>query len=150
MKGFVYGLITRRFTETGLICILISLALTGLFVQEVAADTMESCFVNLSLGAFLYWILNVFMLRRCYFDLKDKSLYYLVNYASYAAFIFFGICIYYIGNKEVYAWLFSITKFARYSGYGISTFTSAMIFHTIMLITIYLSPIGMGWVFEKD
>ena len=136
--------------ETGLLCIIISLFITGIHVQEIADDTMEACFINMSLGALVYWIINVCILRRCYFDLKNKSLYYLVNYAAYAAFMLIGICIYYIGNSEVYAWLFSITKFARYSGYGINTFASAMIFHTIMLITIPVSPIGMNWVFETD
>ena len=95
-------------------------------------------------------ILNFLLMRDCYYDLVNKMRYYAANYAAYVAFFATNLAVGYIFNNYVYAWLFSITKFARFSHYGWSSLISSTVFFLVMVVPIHLVPIGMGHLFEDD
>ncbi len=141
--------IIRRFIELLVSCALFSviavfLNIIGLFTTKTAVFTLAF------LGAVCWFSLNVFMLRHCYFDLCDRKIYYISNFVAY---IIFGICtviVYLCFSNSVYGWIFAITKFFKYTNLSLSTVRSAALFHFLGGLMIWLSPIGMKWIFTLE
>ena len=142
-------LIIRRFTEMLLWTVFLSIISIFLNFSGIAGS-QKMLMVCLSAGVVVFIGINLHMLKQCFFDLRDKKLYYFTNYIAYLFYAAVSIIIYAIGGNTVYAWIFAITKFMRYSSFGISTPLSALIFHLIMLLVIAVAPLGMNWIFTED
>ena len=95
-------------------------------------------------AAFIAW--NIYKLRWCYKGLGGKDLYYYANICGYSAFAIINICSYIVLPADAYTWIFVITRFARYSSLGITSPVAITLFHIILFISIFLAPIGLGWV----
>lgn len=142
-------IIICRFFEMLITCALISaiavvLNITGLFT------TMTSVFILALLGALCWFSINLYMLRDCYFDLRDNKSYYVSNYLAYAIFGVCTVVVYLCFSSSVYGWIFAITKFMKYTKLGISTVGATAIFHLLGGIMILLAPIGMKWIFTLE
>lgn len=144
--------IIRRFIELFFVNFILSAIVTGLYELELLAATQTAVKFAMLISAIIYVVIQVFMLRQCFFDLSNKYDYYLFNYAAYAIFMVFNIVLFFFGGSFIFTWLFGITKFLRFINHGIDTFFGILVFHLVMLIAITLAPIGMGWVFllRKD
>ncbi len=139
-------IIIRRFLELLISCALFSaiavvLNITGIFT------TRASVFTIALIGALLWIALNVFMLRFCFFDLRDRKAYFIANFAAYAIFGICTVIVYLCFSSSVYGWIFAITKFLKYTKLGVSTVLSTAVFHLLGGLMILLAPIGMKWIF---
>lgn len=142
-------IIIRRFLEMLVTCaffsaIAVVLNITGVFTTRAAVFTLAL------VGAVLWIALNVFMLRHCYFDLRDRKTYYIANFAAYAIFGLCTVIVYLCFSSSVYGWIFAITKFLRYTKLGVSTVLSTAVFHLLGGLMILLAPIGMKWIFTLE
>lgn len=142
-------IILRRFLELIIPCALISaiavvLNITGLFTTRITVFTIAF------LGAVIWFVLNITMLRRCYLDLRDIKVYYISNFIAYAIFGLCTVIVYLCFSNAVYGWIFAITKFFRYTNLNISTVISTAIFHFLGGLMILLSPLGMGWIYMLE
>jgi|GEM_PF-1347758 len=101
----------------------------------------------------IFVIVNVFMLRRCYFELRSEWRYYLFNYLAYGIFMLITALVYVVFvvmavKPDVYSWLFNALKLTRFSELKFGSIDATLISHAIMLCTIALAPIGMDWIWS--
>lgn len=141
--------IIRRFLEMLISSALFSaiavvLNILGLFT------TTTSVFILDFLAAACWFTLNLFMLRHCYFDLRDRKIYYVSNFIAYAVFGICTVIAYLYFSSSVYGWIFAITKLFKYTALNFSTVWSAALFHLFGGLMILLAPIGMKWVFDLE
>jgi hypothetical protein len=135
--------VIRRFFEFFFWEIILSVIITALATAEGNATT-KLISVGLSFaGIFIYAFINVLFQRRCCFDLADKNLYYKTNYIAYLMFVFINMICILILDGTTYAWMFSLTRAMRYLYIVVPNVVSALIFHGVMLLAIYISPYGM-------
>ena len=149
MNSVTTKIIIRRFIELLLTCAVISSVMTILNLSE-AVEGKTCLFMGLLLGTAVFIFVNVIMLRRCYFDLQSKYRYYTANIIAYILFVAVSFAVYFLCSNECYAWIFAITKFARYTNAELSTQHSALLFHGIGLLTVIFAPLGMSWVFMNE
>lgn len=143
-KRFV---IYRRVAELLLPCIVLSLLITfinitGLVVKRNSVVFMVSAFIA------VFTIFNFNNLRKCYFDMRNKKLFYLLNFLSNAIFAGINFAFLVFAKNEIYTWLFSITKVLKFLDVGVVY--SVLLFHSIQLICTVVSTIGMKWVFDEN
>ena len=125
-------------------------------VFDPAPETMAKAqAITLALVTVVFIICNVLMLRRCFFEIKNRKIYYIFNYSAYAIFILLTVVAFFVSKfvlkTEVpYAWMFSVLKLAKFLGLTSSTLVATAMMHFVMLIVIALAPIGMGWVLEFE
>lgn len=144
LKRFV---VYRRLAELFLVCFLFSALITffnmsGLVVKRYRVVAMILAFVA------LFTFFNFRNLRKCYFDLCDKKLFFGLNFLSHAIFAAVNGALFVFASDEVYTWLFSITKCLAFA--KVDIIYSILIFHVIELICIITAPIGMGWIFIHE
>ena len=48
--------------------------------------------------------------------------------------------------RKAYSWLFLVTYLFGFSNIGLSSLSSILLFHIVLFISIFLAPIGLGWV----
>ena len=94
-----------------------------------------------------FTIYNFRNLRRCYFDIRNKKLFFALNFLSHGIFATINLVFFALASNEVYAWLFSITKALTFI--DISIIYSIMFFHFIGLFCIVASTIGMQSIFDE-
>lgn len=138
----------RRFFELLILCVALSASLTFLNMAGVLA-TERSLRISLIIGVVVFMVLNTMMLKLCYFAMRNNLNYFAVNTFVYLLFTALSLAIHFLCSNNCYTWLFAITKFVKYSNFHFDTIQSALIFHSIGLLTIILSPIGMSWVFKE-
>lgn len=149
MGNIALRIIIRRFLELFLTSTVVSVVLTLLNLGKILAGK-NTLLVGMTAGVLVFAAMNFKMLRNCYFDLRDKFLYYTSNVAAYALFAMLGVVVYLISPSRAYTWLFAVTKFLRYTNAALAVPYSAAAFHLIGLLVIFLAPIGMGWIFIFD
>ena len=142
MNFMLIKITIRRFFELLLVCVAISAVITLLGVFGLLT-TRNRIFFGTLAGTIAFICINISMLRNCYFDLQGDRIYFLANISAYLIFAILSFAICFLCSNVVYAWLFSITKFARFTKAGLETHYSALIFHFIGFMTIFFSPIGM-------
>lgn len=142
--------ILQRIIDLFLTCVSISAVIALLCIMGIIPDGSRDLTIGLLIGTALFLLINARMLRRCYFEMRDITLYYVVNYCAYVIFGAFNLCTYKLFSSAVYAWLFAVTKFARYIGFNISSPLSATIFHIIMVILIFSIPFSTGRIFSAN
>ena len=146
MNKFILYAAYKRFTEILGSSILLSAVLSFLCKCNALPDGSRELVTGLYIAAALFVAINIWMMRACYYVLRDTKIYFVVNYGAYLAFGLITVLVYKLFSSEAYTWLFAITKFARYTNLYLPTAYSAAIFHTVMGIAIFLAPIGMSWV----
>ena len=149
MISKIFSVVIRRFFEMLITCgilsaVAVTLNITGIF------ETRITVFFVSFIGAVLFFCFNTSMLRNCYFDLKDRKLYFIANYISYALFGICTVVVYLCFSSAVYGWIFAITKFLKYTTLSFSTVGSAVFFHLLGGLMILLAPMGMSWIFMID
>lgn len=149
MKNDIRKIIVCRVFELLSSSIILSLICIVLNFTKVII-TFKTLTLCLSLAVVIFMIFNCRMMRECYFELRSKNLYYMVNISAYIIFVVITVLIKIIAGNGIFTWLFAITKFGIYNIYGISIAQSALIFHIIGIITIFLAPIGMDWIYNAD
>lgn len=137
----------RRVAELLLPSIVLSFLITilniaGLVVQRTGVVLMISAF------ALAFTIFNFKNLRKCYFDIRNKKLFFMLNFLSNIIFACVNFAVLIFAKNEVYTWLFSITKGLKFL--DVDVIYSILLFHFVQLICIIVSPIGMGWIFDKN
>ncbi len=142
-------LIKLRFFEILFICIGISallscLAAIGLLFNGILLAVWSV------VGTTAFMLINIKMLRNCYCDLRNKPVYYIANTAAYLIFTAVNAIAYEIFSTEIYAWLFSITKFTKYIYTEIPADISLFIFHCIGLAGIFIAPFELDGIFIYD
>lgn len=105
MNNIAFRIIIRRFLELFVTNFIVSVALTVLNIEKILSLRGALTF-GAVLGIALFLAANVKMQRDCYFDLRDKKLYYFTNISAYIAFALFGFAVYFIGGGTIYTWLF--------------------------------------------
>ena len=88
-------------------------------------------------------------LRRHYFYLHNKNKFYKVNLRANVIFALISVLAYMSGFKKPYSWLFLATALFRFSNIGITSIASILLFHTVLVISVFIAPIGMGWLEER-
>lgn len=146
MEFSIKNVIFRRFVELLFTEVILSLIVTTLNVAKLLTTQIE-LFIALFLGVCTFVLINIFQMRHCYFDLKNKTQYYSSNFTAYTIFIILQIIVYICSDVYMFTWLFAITKCAKYLFWGLPVIVAVMIFHLIGISTILVSPIGMDWVF---
>ena len=139
--------IIRRFLELLIICVALSAIAVALNKIEGVFTTRTGAFLLSFIGAIIFYVVNVILLRRCYFDLRNKTAYFINNFIAYAVFGIVRVIVYFAFSKDVYGWMFAITKFTRYTTLAFPTHLATAIFHIISGIVILLAWIGMDWIF---
>ncbi len=146
MIKFILYAAYRRFMEIAGSCVLLSAVISFLCIISALPDGSRELVIGLYIVAALFIVINVWMMRACYYMLRNTKQYFIVNYGAYFVFGLITVLAYKLFSPEAYTWLFAITKFARYTNLYLPTVYSAAIFHIAMGIAIPLAPIGMSWV----
>ena len=148
-KDITYDIALRRLVEMLLGCMVPSVFICLLCVtgpMPVGSTQRDVTLIGAPV-AFIVW--NIYNLRWCYKALGGKDLYYYVNICGYGAFAIINICSYIILPTDAYTWIFVITRLGRYSSLGITSPMAITLFHIILFISIFLAPIGLGWIKMK-
>lgn len=144
LEKIIIRTVIRRFLEFFFWEVLLSVVVTALATAE-GNTTTKLISVGLSFaGGFIYAFINILFQRRCCVDLADKKLYYKTNYIAYLIFVFVNIICAFTLNSVSYAWMFAITRAMRYLYVVVPNVVSALFFHAVMLVIIYISPYGMA------
>ena len=143
-KRFV---VYRRVTELLVLSVFLSLIITILNVTGMVAKR-TNIFLMISAFVMVFTFFNFRNLRNCYCDMRNKKLFFILNFLSNAIFAAVNFAVLMLANSEVYTWLFSITKGLRFI--YVDIIYSVLIFHFIQLLCIVVSTIGMGWVFDVN
>ncbi len=150
MKKLVMELIARRTMHLVWGCVALSSLVTFLYESGFMPRGKESFLVELCIGVVFYIAFNIKMMRKIYFLVRKKAIYYVINFGAYFVFVLINMLAYAICSNYIFAWLFAITKFIRYTNLGLTRPESICVFHMIMAIAILCAPIGMGWLYEMD
>ncbi len=142
-------LIIRRFVELMAWTVVLSIAciLISYLNLENPQKILKVC---LPLGALIFVLINVDMLKHCYYDLRKKYIYYLTNYIAYFLYMAVTALVYFLFGITVYSWAFGITRFLGYTFSAITNHASVIIFHVIMLVAIGIAPLGMDRIFIEE
>ena len=149
MEFSVKRVIIRRFFELLVTSAAISAAVTMLNISEIL-NTKNRLFFGLFAGVIIFVFLNVRMMRHCYFDLKNKRLYYFSNLAAYLLFAAAGFVSSLFLPNVLYTCIFVVTKFVKYLFSDIPAYYSVLIFHAIGLSAVFLAPLGMDRMFKLN
>lgn len=139
----------KRFIEIFVVNLILSVFVTLINFIGIL-NVRQHIFVALTAAVFLSVLINIEFMRDCYYDLRDKVRYYVANYLAYIAFYIVNLAAGAIFNSTIYAWMFAITKFARFSHMRWSSLASASLFLVLMLISVHIAPIGMSGLFSDD
>lgn len=107
---------------------------------------------------FVYIVKNFFRLRKCYLIMRNDNSFYIANLfaatiygtVSVVAYITASMIFSSIALRKAYSWVFLVTYFLGFSNIGISTKVSILLFHCLLFISIFLAPVGFGWIKEKE
>ena len=94
----------------------------------------------------IYIIWNFKSLSSCYFELCDDKKYYVINLIATASFFLTSICSFLLLPRVSYSWLFLVTGLGSFLNFVVRAQIAILSFHAILTISIFLAPIGLGWV----
>lgn len=137
-----------RLAELLLLCFTMSPISCALYYYHWIPNTEAAYGILLIVITIIFIVSNVFMLRQCYFDLRDTAAYYITNYIAYFVFMVITYVTFRLFGEIPYAWLFNTLKLAAFTDFDLSSLRSTFVTHGIMLLIIAVAPIGMDWVFD--
>ena len=94
----------------------------------------------------IYIIWNFKSLSSCYFEMHGDKKYYVINLIATAAFSLTSIFSFLFLPRTSYSWLFLVTGLGSFLNFVVRAQIAILSFHAIMNISIFLAPIGLGWV----
>ena len=150
MIRFLLSSILRRICELVFSCIALSLFLALLCVTGILPDASVKMFAGVYIGVILFLCINIRMLRECHYEIRDNILYFIINFGANAVFALMNLLAYRLIPQFIYTFFFSITKFAKFTPFPVNSGYSAIIFHGIILVLIFLAPIGMRRIYEEE
>lgn len=139
----------RRFAEIFFYSVALSALVSLLCVMDILPDRSKELVVGLYAAVIVFLIINIIKFRLSYCVLKSYKKYLIVNVCAYGLFMLATVIAYKLFSPALYTWIFAITKAGRYTNFRLATVYSAAILHFIMLVVMFISPIGLGWVKEK-
>lgn len=143
--------IIRRFLELLIPCVAFSAIAVALNVYLFNGSKLAP-FIIAFIAAVIWFAINVYMLRCCYIGMQNKKDFFIANFIAYALFGLCTVIVYLCFSKEVYSWVFAMTKFLRFTRlsdyFAHPIVYSVAIFHLLGGLMICLAPIGMSWVFD--
>ena len=120
----------------------------ALYYYGVISASRETYGLVLIATTVVFIVSNIFMLRKCFFDIANLKMYYILNYSAYCIFMMITAGVYLWFGELPYAWLFNTLKLTSFAKTALSTVTSTMITHVVMLVVIAVAPAGMDWVLQ--
>lgn len=105
--------------------------------------------ITLAILPVIYIIWNVFMLRRSYKKIKKIKSYYVISLCATAAFVFISVIAFFTFPRKFYSWFFLVTCLAGFSNVKLLIKLSLPMFYIVIFASVFLAPIGMGWVKRK-
>ena len=150
MNKLILELTVRRVIHLVLGCVVISSLIAILCITGIFPDGSGILLGGMSAGVVLYIFFNVKMMRRVFFLVRKRRLYYVINFGAYFVFGLINLCVYKLCSNYVFAWLFAITKFLRYTNLSLSIPSAVTVFHFIMTLAALCAPVGMEWMYEMD
>ena len=94
----------------------------------------------------IYILWNVYSLRRCYVVLGGEKSYYIINAIATVVFVAASLFAYKFYRGEIYSWFFLTTGLGSFLNISVSGIKSILAFHCLLSASIFLAPIGLGWV----
>ena len=144
---FKKRVVIRRFAELIRLECILSAYMTLLFVSGVYSGIKNIALAALS-GTIIFLLENVRQTKNCYYDLKGKIIHYWCNIIAYIIFVVINFVAFNIMSKEMYTWLFGITKILNYA-FKIPNEISALVFHIVCFLIITTSPLTRNWDFQN-
>lgn len=141
------NVIITRIIEMLIPTVVFSAIITALNVSGVVTLRFQVILMIL-LFTVIFMAYNVYRMRICYIETHDRKEYYFINFLAQIIFCAINFLFYYLTSNKVYAWAFSITKLLRQIDIG--TCYSILFFHILGVLCIFISTIGMGWVFLSE
>ncbi len=139
----------RRLLQMLVVNIALSIVVTVLNIIGLT-ETQQLIFISMCAGTVLLMIINIHLMRKLYYKLACRFEYYMSTYIAQLLFFVVNMGVGVIFDNKVYAWIFSIAKFAVFSPFGCSSLVSALLFHGLMIASIHIAPIGMGWLVADE
>ena len=139
----------KRTVEMLLGCILLSVVICILCISGAMPNGSRQRDFTLIFAPVIFMAWNVIRLRECYLDLGGKTLYYTSNIIALSVFALVELCVYVFMHMDIYTWLFVTTRFLRYTELGVSSVVGITLFNIILFLSIFLAPIGLGWIKVK-
>lgn len=136
----VSGEIAYKLLEFFLVSGTISAIITGLLALPILNDSAIAYAIVTTLCVLVYIYLIGSIASSNYTNIKIKKRYFVSSYIAYIIYIALNICMFCFDTNVLYNIFFIITRFAQYCIPEIPLFTSIIIFHTIMLISITVMP----------
>lgn len=146
LKNRIINIALHRMLEMLLGCIVPSVFICLLCVSGPMPVGSIQRDVTLISAPVLFLIWNIRALRRYYKKLGGKKLYYYSNLCGYGAFALINLLSYMFLPTDAYTWLFVITKLGRYTSLGITAPVAISLFNCSLFFSVFLAPIGLGWV----
>ncbi len=121
------------------------------FICVFGLLTADSWTRNATLTALpiIYIVWNFRILRRCYFEMFDDKQYYITNLFATGAFIAISMFAFILLPRKSYSWLFLVTGLGSFLNVNIPSTIAILTFHSILFVSIFLAPIGLGWIKMK-
>lgn len=140
-----------RFAELCFVCVAISAAISALFCIPGLFTTAAKLAAVFLAADILFLIIEVYLMRRCFFLIHKSVPFFIINYSAQALFALVNFIAVALIPPAPYTWLFAITKtLSVSSAYNVSNVTSAVIFHLLLAFILALSPMGMDRVILDD
>lgn len=150
MIRFILHSILRRLCELLFSCVALSLILALLCVTGILPDASVKMFAGVYIGVVAFLCIDVRMLRGCHYAIRNNALYFAINFSANTVFALLNLLAYKLLPQFIYTFPFAITKFAKFTGLPVSSGYSAVIFHIVTVILIFLAPIGMKRIYEEE
>lgn len=138
--------ILMRFLSLMFMSMFFSTVATMLNLRGIVLTSQQTLMSGLAMMSLCFFIIDVVLMRRDYYILTHKRKYRMVSYISHGAFALVNLVMCrFFASSYAYAFVFSITKFARYTHYQFSPVVSALIFNAVLIAAIRFAPVGMKW-----
>lgn len=142
--------IAMRTFELILLNSFLSVILTILCSGMLISTNQKKCFVWSSFFVLIYFVANTFMLKKYCKKTETMLKYFACSYAAYTIFALITFTVYKFANKDFYTWFFSITKFAQFLPFDITTLGSIIIFHVLLCFSVIIAPINIMYIWDVD
>ena len=133
----------KRFAETFMSCFVFSAPLAFLLLYEYVEATPFNTGAVMIISALLYISASVYFLRSYFVCFRDLKLYYIVNYAIYGIFVIVSSALLLLFDciKLPALYTLLLLPLRVFEIFVDNSWVSAGIFHIVMLIVIYISPL---------
>ena len=139
---FYFNVITRRFLEMLIPEILLSIIFSTIFHTQIFPSYLGIVAVVLIAELIGFFWLNTVMMRHCYMDMPNPSLYLILNLSANLIFGIINFVFYCCFNNKIFTWFFGVTKFFSLITNTSITFSVAM-FHLILFLLIFAAPFAL-------